>query len=122
MAKSNHPLYGVYRNISQKCNNPNHPQYRNYGAVGVRLCTEWDEDFWAFVEDMGERPHGYILTRIDVTEDYSRDNCEWSNPNLKTTPRGVSYTVKNALPLQERSYSDDWRPDSTYRGACADVI
>ena len=61
-----HPLRGLYRTMIQRCEYKGNPSYKRYGARGIKVCERWRLDFWAFVEDMGPRPEGMTLDRIDT--------------------------------------------------------
>lgn len=74
----------------QRCTNPNAYKYPSYGAKGITVCDEWRASFSQFLADMGERPQGTSLDRIDGTKGYFAGNCRWATPaiqmdNLKTT-------------------------------------
>ncbi len=85
-----HPLYGRWLAMRNRCNNPNDDFYANYGGKGVRVCRRWDH-FQNFLEDMGECPEGYTLDREDNDGDYSPENCRWVD--AKTQARNKSNTT-----------------------------
>lgn len=69
-----------YNAAVQRCHNPSHRSYGRYGAVGIAVCEEWRNDFLAFVRDVGPRPAGSTLDRIDGSKGYEPGNCRWSTP------------------------------------------
>lgn len=76
------PTYVTWRSMIQRCTNPEMDGFRCYGAKGVMVCDRWaapgGEGFRAFLEDMGERPVGKTLDRIDNGLGYEPTNCRWS--------------------------------------------
>tara|TARA_R110002051_G_scaffold242078_1_gene302440 strand:+ start:921 stop:1466 length:546 start_codon:yes stop_codon:yes gene_type:complete len=84
--------YMSYRDMLNRCYNPNNKSYLNYGGRGITVCPEWKDSFWAFLEDMGERPDGYSIERIDVNGDYTPENCKWiSRSDQQKNKRNTVY-------------------------------
>lgn len=77
--KTKHPLYETWRSMKYRCKNPNNSDYKHYGAKGISVCEEWDFSFETFVADMGERPEGCTLDRIDPLGNYEKSNCRWAS-------------------------------------------
>lgn len=71
------PTYNSWRMMKTRCNNNRHSSYPNYGAIGIKVCTRWNE-FSNFLEDMGARPYGKTLDRINPYGNYEPANCRWA--------------------------------------------
>ncbi len=65
--------------MKQRCTLPCCSNYSRYGAVGITYDSAW-ESYDKFLEDMGERPEGMTLDRINSSKGYSKDNCRWATP------------------------------------------
>lgn len=73
--------YKAWMAMRARCKNKNAKCYKNYGGRGIQVCSRWD-NFENFYADMGERPAGLTLDRIDVNGNYEPGNCRWAD--LKT--------------------------------------
>ena len=83
-----HYLYYTWSDMKRRCDNPNYHHYFRYGGRGITMCDRWRNNFWAFVEDMGERPEGHSLDRINNDGNYCPENCRWATRKTQSVNRG----------------------------------
>jgi hypothetical protein len=92
--------YGIWAAMKTRCLNQNSPAYPYYGARGITVCERWME-FRKFLEDMGERPPGLSIDRIDNDKGYEPGNCRWATPLEQSHNRRKRGTCLTG-PLQAR--------------------
>lgn len=78
LKRGSSPTYSTWCAMKERCLNPDSDQYKNYGGRGIGIWLPWLV-FANFLDDMGERPSGKTLDRIDVNGDYDPCNCKWSS-------------------------------------------
>ena len=81
----------IWRAMKKRCKNPSHPFYSSYGGRGITVCERW-ETFANFYADMGPKPEGLTLERIDNDGNYEPSNCKWGTRTEQSRNRRTSWT------------------------------
>ncbi len=77
--KNKPPLWDTYNSMVQRCHNPRHPRFKDYGQRGIQVCRRWRESFAAFVADMGSKPSPrHTVERERNSRGYMPSNCLWA--------------------------------------------
>jgi hypothetical protein len=81
------PTRTSWRKMIERCTNKNHTQFVDYGGRGITVSDRWRSSFCAFLEDMGRRPEGRTLDRINNDRGYYKENCRWATPKQQAATR-----------------------------------
>lgn len=90
--KTKPPNYCSWQSMRDRCRNPKNRAYRDYGGRGIKVCDRW-KSYAAFAADMGERPPGYTLERVDNDGDYTPENCRWASRRDQQRNRRINVYV-----------------------------
>lgn len=104
LVRGNTPASISWASMKQRCGNPKDPSYQHYGGRGIKYIKRW-ELFDEFLKDMGERPEGTTLDRIDNDSDYTPENCRWATLKQQANNRSdnVYITYKG-----EKRTAQEW--------------
>jgi hypothetical protein len=81
MARTENPLYSIWLAIRSRCSKPRDSDWPLYGALGIRMCRQWRDPrrgFRRFLLDVGPRPPGTVLARLDTRQNYTPRNVRWA--------------------------------------------
>lgn len=85
--------YTSWVQMKARCSSPTHTNWKQYGARGIKVCERWFS-FTDFFADMGERPEGTTLDRIENSKGYEPGNCRWATHAVQSRNRGVTVWIE----------------------------
>lgn len=102
--------YHIWQSMKDRCENQNNRAFKNYGGRGIKVCDRW-HDVANFVADMGRKPDGLSLDRIDNDGNYEPGNCRWATYREQSNNqrKNVFVTYRG----QRMSFSEAWRLSGT---------
>lgn len=100
------PVYTSWTAMKSRCLNPNDSSYHKYGGRGISVCDEWMV-FVNFFRDMGDRPQGKTLDRINVNGNYEPSNCRWAtNTEQSRNRRDSKFVYHDEMIIPLAAYAE----------------
>lgn len=110
-ASHEHYLYKTWDMMRQRCTNKNHTSYKRYGGRGIRVFPEWENSFVKFSEyvekELGPRPTGHSLDRIDNDQGYIPGNLRWASRKIQQRNRRT-FGRSGILGVYQRKDTGKW--------------
>jgi hypothetical protein len=94
------PTYITWVGMRARCHNPKSAKYGRYGGRGIQVCERWRNCFKAFLDDMGPRPDGHTIDRIDPNGNYEPSNCRWVTHEQWLNRRATALPYLGHIELQ----------------------
>ncbi|MFJ3665095.1 hypothetical protein ACIPSE_01425 [Streptomyces sp. NPDC090106] len=96
------PTYKTWQGMITRCTNPKATGWESYGGRGITVCERW-RSFENFLQDMGVRPEGLTLDRIDTNGSYEPGNCRWATKSEQSANRRLKEVCKWGHELTEEN-------------------
>lgn len=80
------PTHNVWITMRQRCSNPKRHDWERYGGRGIKVCERW-QTFANFLADMGEKPPGLSIERVNNDKGYEPSNCKWADAKTQANNR-----------------------------------
>ena len=87
--------FDSWRGMKSRCLTASNPKYKNYGGRGISVCERWlgKDGFQNFLKDMGPKPSGLTLHRIDNNGNYCPENCMWADSLVQNSEKTTTHRV-----------------------------
>lgn len=86
--------YTIWNSMKNRCLNPKSKDYPRYGAKGISICQKWIDSFEEFYKDMGKKPDGFSIERIDNNKGYFPENCIWADRSTQQRNKSNSLWIE----------------------------
>lgn len=104
-----HPLFTTWCEMRYRCENPSKHSFKYYGAVGIKVCERW-QIFENFIMDIGEKPKGHTLDRINRLGNYEPSNCRWADRRTQANNRSSNRILEiSGQKLTLAQWSRKWK-------------
>lgn len=107
--KSSTKAYKSWNCMVRRCTVKSSNRWHIYGGKGIKVCKRWKNSFSNFLNDMGERPEGTSLDRIDINGNYCKDNCRWATTLEQARNRG---NLKIIEAFGKKQLSSQWAQET----------
>jgi len=98
--------YKSWQHMKERCHKPNTTDYHRYGGRGITVCKRWLESFDNFLQDMGVKPEGLTIDRIDNDGNYTPENCRWATLRQQANnTRANKHITHNGITLTQAQWS-----------------